>query len=233
MTRRGFTLLLGLAAFSAPALSAPPVAAPPAAEPAPPAAEPARRAVPEPALHLLFTEDDYPEEAMEKDEAGTVEYRLQVGADGRVSDCIVHKSSGSAALDSTACRLLIERARFKPAADAAGKAVPDTHRGRITWTLPEPVALPPRAAAALSLWTGCIWGEVAKLTQSSIPPADVTARAFAGCTRFQGLFASEIRSFEGFEDSKDPAADFKEEFAKEAVEFISTTRATLAPEGKK
>ncbi len=231
MTRRA-TLLLGLAALGAPALSAPPAAAPPAPS-APPAAEPARRAVPEPALHLLFTADDYPDEATEKGEAGTVEFRLEVAADGRVSDCIVHKSSGSPSLDSTSCRLLLERGRFKPAADAAGKPVPDIHRGRINWALPDPVELPPRAAAALSLWTGCIWGEVAKLTQSSIPPADVTARAFAGCTRFQGLFASEIRNVEGFEDSKDPAADFKEEFAKEAVEFIMTTRATLAPEGKK
>jgi hypothetical protein len=44
--------------------------------------------------------------------------------------------SGSKLLDDTACRLLRERAKFKPARDVAGNPVPDLWVSRFRWELP-------------------------------------------------------------------------------------------------
>lgn len=95
-------------------------------------------------LPALFSDEDYPASAVRAGEQGTVRYRLEIGADGRVTGCTVTASSGSAALDSTTCRLLRSRARFAPARDGDGSPVPDTAEGAITWRLPaEPEPAPP------------------------------------------------------------------------------------------
>ena len=68
---------------------------------------------------------DYPAAAQSSGEQGIVAFQLSVSPDGRTTDCQVTASSGSASLDETTCRLMIERARFAPARDAAGNAVAD------------------------------------------------------------------------------------------------------------
>lgn len=88
-------------------------------------------------LVALFGTDDYPMEAIEKEEQGTVAYRLTIGRRGGVPDCEIVESSGSEALDEQTCRILEERAHFSPARDAAGKRIPDTYSGRIRWVLPD------------------------------------------------------------------------------------------------
>lgn len=88
----------------------------------------------------LFSSDDYPKEAMQKLETGTVKVLLAIGADGRISACKVTLSSLSSSLDAATCRILSERARFKPALDRAGHAVTDRFSQRITWKIPEPEA---------------------------------------------------------------------------------------------
>lgn len=93
-------------------------------------------------LASLFSDEDYPEEAVLKREEGTVGFRLQVGPDGTVGVCTITASSGHVSLDSTTCRLLTERARFSPARDRRGRPTGDSVVGRITWRLPE-VELPP------------------------------------------------------------------------------------------
>lgn len=97
-------------------------------------------------LPPLFSDADYPPSALRAGEQGTVRYRLDIGADGRVSACTITASSGSAALDSATCRLLRFRARFKPARDSAGRAVAaNPVEGAIHWRLPpdeEPVEPP-------------------------------------------------------------------------------------------
>ncbi|HYD37593.1 MAG TPA: energy transducer TonB, partial [Allosphingosinicella sp.] len=94
-------------------------------------------------LVALFSSDDYPASAVRAGEEGTVAFRLQVNPTGRVAACTVTQSSGSAALDSTTCRLLASRARFTPARDRKGRAVADSLTGRIIWKLPEPEPAPP------------------------------------------------------------------------------------------
>ena len=100
------------------------------------AAEPARARA---NLASYISNDDYPASALQAREQGQVEFTLDVGPDGRVTQCAVAQSSGSAALDSTTCRIMRSRARFTPARDLAGNPVPDRMRGRIGWRLPQPM----------------------------------------------------------------------------------------------
>jgi TonB family protein len=70
-----------------------------------------------------LTAADYPPQAQRLATQGHVIMRLSVSAEGRVTACAVVARSGSAEIDSTACRLALERGRFNPALDAAGRPV--------------------------------------------------------------------------------------------------------------
>jgi len=119
-------LAASLAAQVGAARAAPPVAPPPAATtpPPPPTDWPP---------YSLFSRDDYPAAALRGEEEGTTRFRVEIGANGRVSGCTITASSGSTALDTTTCRIVRSRARFTPARDSAGNAVPDAREGEITW----------------------------------------------------------------------------------------------------
>lgn len=84
----------------------------------------------------LVTGEDYPARALRGDEQGVVAYRVEIGADGRVSNCSIRRSSGSDALDARTCEVVRRRARFTPARDSQGNAVPDAREGEMTWRLP-------------------------------------------------------------------------------------------------
>lgn len=81
--------------------------------------------------------EDYPLQAMRAGEFGTTTTRLTVGTNGRVQECAIEQSSGSALLDDATCTALTNRARFEPARDARGRPVIGTYRKRVRWTLPE------------------------------------------------------------------------------------------------
>lgn len=83
-----------------------------------------------------ITNDDYPANALRAEQQGTVKFRLDVDATGRVTECTITESSGSDSLDSTACSLLKRRARFTPARDAKGNGVPSSFSSRFRWELP-------------------------------------------------------------------------------------------------
>lgn len=118
---------------------APPPVITPTAPPAPPPAPPAPRVVTPKSvvgnLQGLFSADDYPPAAVENEETGTVTVRLDVGPNGRVSNCSVTGSSGSRTLDGATCRVLRSRARFQPATDSSGAATSGSVTQRITWRL--------------------------------------------------------------------------------------------------
>ena len=84
----------------------------------------------------LFTDDDYPAGALRGEHQGLVRFRLEIGPDGRVSNCTIRSSSGSSSLDERTCRILRTRSRFVPARDSEGHPVPDTRDGEVTWRLP-------------------------------------------------------------------------------------------------
>ena len=65
-------------------------------------------------------DSDYPDGAAEAGIGGTVGVRYLVWTDGRVRECEVTRSSGSAELDATTCRLIEARFRFRPSRDARG-----------------------------------------------------------------------------------------------------------------
>ena len=155
------------------------------------AAPSASQAVPRAPLHTYLTNADYPSEAIRNGEQGTVEFRLTVDLNGRVSDCAIQASSGSAVLDATSCRIMTERARFNPARDENGKPVPGPFESRISWRLPEdtanPVDLPPAVGAAMQIWSACTHGEAAKLVLSVVAAPEVATRSLAACARFEAL----------------------------------------------
>jgi len=83
------------------------------------------------------TNDDYPPSAIRNEEQGTTGFRLEVGADGRVTGCTITSSSGSPVLDDTTCKLVTRRARFTPGKDASGNALGGSFASRIKWQIPK------------------------------------------------------------------------------------------------
>lgn len=65
---------------------------------------------------------------------GRVEVHMIVEPSGRVSRCLIARSSGSAELDAVTCRLVRQRYLFDPARDAQGRAVPDLVGESHLWT---------------------------------------------------------------------------------------------------
>ena len=102
--------------------------------PAPPAT--VRPPQPRFPIEAMIHVEDYPASALRNREQGRVGYTLLVGPNGRVPQCMVTRSSGSSALDSTTCRLLRSRARFTPAADSNGNPAPALAHGELEWRLP-------------------------------------------------------------------------------------------------
>jgi TonB family protein len=80
---------------------------------------------------------DYPMQAVRNGEQGTSGVRFWVGQDGKPRDCEVVETSSSTLLDQTTCRIVTARARFSPALDREGKAVPSLSFTRIRWVLPD------------------------------------------------------------------------------------------------
>ena len=87
-------------------------------------------------LAAYFSSDDYPAQAISEEATGTSRIVVMVDETGAVKDCLVEETSGIASLDAMACIALRQRARFKPALDAAGKPVRSVLTGRVTWRMP-------------------------------------------------------------------------------------------------
>jgi periplasmic protein TonB len=64
---------------------------------------------------------------------GTVGVKVTVDTTGRVSDCSVAHSSGFKVLDAETCNVVRHKARFSPARDEQGRAVPGVLYGDISW----------------------------------------------------------------------------------------------------
>ena len=50
-----------------------------------------------------------------------------------LKDCLVYEHSGVASLDAQTCTKILQRAKYKPARDAAGKPVKSTHVLYFRW----------------------------------------------------------------------------------------------------
>jgi protein TonB len=68
---------------------------------------------------------------------GSVAVRFTVEPSGRVSGCTVIRSSANEELDSTTCRLIEQRFRYRPARDSEGRPVPEVISRTFDWLLPQ------------------------------------------------------------------------------------------------
>ena len=79
--------------------------------------------------------EDYPRAALVDRAQGTVEFSFTVLPNGSISNCRITRSSRNAALDATTCRLALRRFRFRPARDAAGRAISSEVDGEQLWSI--------------------------------------------------------------------------------------------------
>ena len=129
-------------AISAPIIQTVPVAPPPVITPTAPPAPPPKPSMAVPAKakgspQSWVTNDDYPSSEMRAEHQGVTGFRLDIGPDGKVTNCTVTSSSGFPTLDDTACKLLLRRARFSPAKDAAGNGMVASFSSRFRWEIPK------------------------------------------------------------------------------------------------
>lgn len=82
-------------------------------------------------------QSDRPRETIAPGVGGTTRFLFTVGVRGRVTDCRVTASSGNPQLDALTCRLVVDRFRYRPTLDAAGRPVPEQVDGSFTWHVPE------------------------------------------------------------------------------------------------
>lgn len=94
-----------------------------------------QRSAPEPAndVSRWFRSSDYPEKQGHQGAGGLVGIRLVVGVDGAVKKCEVYMSGGDKAFEETTCRLVMERARFRPAIGADGRPIASLWARRVNW----------------------------------------------------------------------------------------------------
>jgi hypothetical protein len=84
----------------------------------------------------LFTSNDYPFEALTRDQQGGVEFFLFIDEKGGVADCDVIQPSGIPALDGMGCQVMRERAKFKPALGPNGSPVRSVFvTPRVVWRI--------------------------------------------------------------------------------------------------
>jgi len=78
---------------------------------------------------------DYPQDLFAAGIQGRVGVLYVVSPQGRVTDCEIEHSSGNLELDDVTCDLIIERFRFRPSLDAAGRPVESMVAENHTWVI--------------------------------------------------------------------------------------------------
>ena len=134
--------------FNAPAqpqietVSTPPPPAPvfvtpaPPPPPPPPPPAPATPGTPKSNPQSWVTTDDYPSRSLREEKQGVVGFRLDYDASGKPTSCTVTRSSGTPELDTTACSLLMRRAKFKPGTQG-GQPVGSSYSSSFRWQIPK------------------------------------------------------------------------------------------------
>lgn len=87
-------------------------------------------------VRRVFTNNDYPSEAFDRDQQGGGQFLLLIDEKGKVAGCHVLQASGVPSLDAMGCQVIRERARFTPARDRAGKPIRSSYvTPRILWRM--------------------------------------------------------------------------------------------------
>ena len=80
-----------------------------------------------------FTAGDVPVTDPRREGLTQVGYGITVAPDGTAQDCRVEESSGDLKTDRHVCGLLLRRAHFTPAKDAAGNPTFGVYRDSVSW----------------------------------------------------------------------------------------------------
>jgi TonB family protein len=84
----------------------------------------------------IFSSEDYPAVALDKDQTGVVAFALLIDEQGKVADCTVIATSGAASLDAKSCGIIKVRAKFSPARGPNGQPIKSAFTGRVRWLIP-------------------------------------------------------------------------------------------------
>jgi TonB family protein len=82
------------------------------------------------------TSSDYPSRALRLQKGGAVRFLLVVGPDGKPTQCKIAFSSGIPELDNATCRLVMLRAKFRPAMNAEQQPITGYYVNRVRWVTP-------------------------------------------------------------------------------------------------
>jgi hypothetical protein len=91
------------------------------------------RAVPSTNPSNWIRTEDYPKGMLAKGQSAFVQFRLKVSETGSVTNCAVLEQSSPTSIGSYTCKMISERARFRPAIDREGRNVSDYYIGRLFW----------------------------------------------------------------------------------------------------
>jgi len=81
-----------------------------------------------------FNDGDFPGYLVEQQPGvWLVGVGVRVRPDGAVQDCTVESTSGVARLDQLTCKIVEQRAKFRPASFAEGSAAPGVYRTYVGW----------------------------------------------------------------------------------------------------
>ena len=81
----------------------------------------------------VFRVSDYPKRALVNNEGGFARYEATIDPTGKVERCDLLVETGVADLDKATCRLMLSRARFKPAVDENGQPTFGVVRAWNSW----------------------------------------------------------------------------------------------------
>lgn len=84
-----------------------------------------------------LTNSDYRPAWIRRELTGLATFRLEIAANGKVTDCAVTGSTGHGELDAATCKLVMRRARFEPARGSNGEAVAASYTGSVLWQVPD------------------------------------------------------------------------------------------------
>lgn len=77
-------------------------------------------------IRHLFSADDYPADAVKRNQSGHTQFILLIDQAGKVAGCDVVVASGIPVLDTMGCQVIRDRGKFTPALDENGKPVRST-----------------------------------------------------------------------------------------------------------
>jgi TonB family protein len=79
---------------------------------------------------------DYPSDLIRAEIGGEVSFKLDVSAEGLPTSCLVIVSSKNDKLDKVTCKIMMQRAKFKPALTADGSPEASHYISRVRWQVP-------------------------------------------------------------------------------------------------